>query len=182
MPAVTGLRSSSANAIGELAAERLCPTTNPLVADLDPTGGQPLLHHPQAQGEAEVESDREADHRGRKMVAGIEQRAQLRHTRLYGGTRSSIDNVTMPGEWRKRSLPFSSKAASGQDDEPGPDTEIPTVPAPITNLLIRATRRRFAPATSEHKRHQLSADQYAFPPQQPAPCRGPRSCRPYEWC
>jgi hypothetical protein len=42
------------------------------MADLNSTGGEYLLHHSKAQGKAEVEPNREADHLGRKTVASIQ--------------------------------------------------------------------------------------------------------------
>jgi hypothetical protein len=110
MPAVAGPRSASADEIGIFPAKLLGPTTNRLVTDLNSTGGEHLLDHPQAQWKAEIEPDREADYLGRGTVASVKRGARLLHTASYASSCSHLVNVTMPSRPRVRGLPGRSEA------------------------------------------------------------------------
>jgi hypothetical protein len=79
VPPINRSRSAAADAVGELPTELLGPAANCFVANLNPAGGQHLLHHSKAQGEAEVQPDREADHLGGEAVAGVQCRTGLLH-------------------------------------------------------------------------------------------------------
>jgi len=71
VPLVAGTGQPPADPVREALAELQRPLPNGLVADGDAARGQQLLHHPQAEREAEVEPDRVADDLRREAVAGV---------------------------------------------------------------------------------------------------------------
>lgn len=68
MPPIAQPRKAPADAIGIFPPERLSPAPNRFVADLNPTRGQHLLDHAQAQGKAEIEPDCKTDHLGGRTM------------------------------------------------------------------------------------------------------------------
>src|SRR4051794_36275136 len=70
-PLVSGTGEPAPDLVGKRLAELARPLPDRLVADADAAGRQKLIHHAQAQREAEVEPDRVADDLGRKAIAGV---------------------------------------------------------------------------------------------------------------
>src|SRR4051812_28373143 len=89
MPFVAGPVQPPADDVGEFLAELEAPLTDRLVADLNASEREHLLHHPEAQGKAKVQPDRVADQLRREAVAGVEGLGRARHGRLIADSQRS---------------------------------------------------------------------------------------------
>ena len=87
VPFVTRGRKTPADLVRKTLAKLQRPLPHRLMADHDASGGEHLLDHPQAQGEAEVQPDSMADHFNRKAVAGIARMAGRFHSSLMPASR-----------------------------------------------------------------------------------------------
>src|SRR5829696_8109313 len=84
VPLVSGTGEPVPDLVGERLAELARPladrlVADRLVADRDAAGRQKLIHHAQAQGEAEGEPDRVADDLGREAIASVVGAGGRRH-------------------------------------------------------------------------------------------------------
>ena len=71
VPFFPGCWKTLADLVGKAVAELQRPLSHRLTTDQDPSGGQHLLHHAQAQWKPEVQPYDVADHLSRKAVAGV---------------------------------------------------------------------------------------------------------------
>jgi hypothetical protein len=71
MPFIAGCRKTPADLVGKAPTEFQSPLSHGFMADLNSTGGEHLLDHPQAQGKPEIQPLGVADHFSWEAVAGI---------------------------------------------------------------------------------------------------------------
>src|SRR6266849_2814540 len=74
VPLIVRCRSPAPEVARDSRSKLQHPSTDGLVTDLQPALRQQILDITEAQGEAQVEPDRVADHNWRKAVAGVRHR------------------------------------------------------------------------------------------------------------
>jgi hypothetical protein len=83
MPFVADPRKATTDPVGELLTELARSLSYSFMTDDDATGGQQLLHHAEAEREAEIQPDAVADDLGREPIPGVAGASACRHpTRL----------------------------------------------------------------------------------------------------
>ena len=71
MPSVIALRSATAELVCEFPPEFVGPLADGFGGDVDATGGEHLLDHAQAEGEAEMEPERQCDDLAREAMTTV---------------------------------------------------------------------------------------------------------------